>query len=284
MSLACNFFSCWNSLHTRFVVAACLNIGYIMSPVLSVRKSVTDSSASDHSLSFLQNSAIFTGVSQIATSAQMFVLGPRLILSIRGYHTELVVNSDAGTDMTTIAFQAGIQVSSAMAMCSPASLQITHREGTRELSSFVNDTDLVFGNDAERWRWIFYLYNFWYKSNATGGHYYCAERTIQRPCDRQGPYSSTCCESCWGRGGVSYTWRFSGRTPTRLSMLWSLSSATSCRTSCITPQLEAVFCQHPRMEAGIPLHVFSLKVWCMPRQIVGGHREVGPSVPYISCP
>ena len=37
----------------------------------------------------------------------MFVLGPRLILSIREYHTDLVANSEsnAGISMTVITFQ-----------------------------------------------------------------------------------------------------------------------------------------------------------------------------------
>jgi hypothetical protein len=38
---------------------------------------------------------------------QMFVLGPRLILSIREYHAKLVARSDEGTAMTSINFQAG---------------------------------------------------------------------------------------------------------------------------------------------------------------------------------
>jgi len=41
----------------------------------------------------------------------MFVLGPRLVLSIRDYHTRPVVNSDAGTEMSTIAFQERMNVS-----------------------------------------------------------------------------------------------------------------------------------------------------------------------------
>ena len=40
----------------------------------------------------------------------MFVLGPRLILSIRDYQAKLVANSDEGTAMTTIAFQEGVQL------------------------------------------------------------------------------------------------------------------------------------------------------------------------------
>ncbi|KAG2362050.1 hypothetical protein BDR07DRAFT_1609717 [Suillus spraguei] len=49
-------------------------------------------------------SGIYYGIFQIAQFVQMFVLGPRLILSIREYHAELVANSDAGTAITTIGF------------------------------------------------------------------------------------------------------------------------------------------------------------------------------------
>jgi hypothetical protein len=37
----------------------------------------------------------------------MFVLGPRLILSVREFHAKLVARSDEGTRMTTLYFQAG---------------------------------------------------------------------------------------------------------------------------------------------------------------------------------
>jgi hypothetical protein len=37
----------------------------------------------------------------------MFVLGPRLILSLREYHAKLVARSDEGTGMTSIYFQTG---------------------------------------------------------------------------------------------------------------------------------------------------------------------------------
>jgi hypothetical protein len=40
---------------------------------------------------------------------QMFVLGPRLILSVRGYHAK--PNSDARSGMASIAFQEHIQIS-----------------------------------------------------------------------------------------------------------------------------------------------------------------------------
>jgi hypothetical protein len=63
------------------------------------------------SSSFLQYwssaESFVTGVLEIAQVLQMFVLGPRLILSIREYHAGLVTRSDGGTCMTSIYFQAG---------------------------------------------------------------------------------------------------------------------------------------------------------------------------------
>jgi len=46
-------------------------------------------------------------VLQIVSFVQMFVLGPRLILSIREYHARLVTNSESATGMplSIIAFQ-----------------------------------------------------------------------------------------------------------------------------------------------------------------------------------
>ncbi|KAG2079290.1 hypothetical protein BDR04DRAFT_1146988 [Suillus decipiens] len=44
-------------------------------------------------------------VSLHCSDVQMFVLGPRLILGVREYHAKLVTDSDAATDMTSIAFQ-----------------------------------------------------------------------------------------------------------------------------------------------------------------------------------
>ncbi|KAG2340614.1 hypothetical protein BDR05DRAFT_534884 [Suillus weaverae] len=48
---------------------------------------------------------IYYGVVEIVTAVQLFVLGPRLILSVRAHHARLLADSDKGTDMTTIAFQ-----------------------------------------------------------------------------------------------------------------------------------------------------------------------------------
>jgi hypothetical protein len=62
--------------------------------------------------SFLQFASTLGGllyncIAQIAQALQMFVLGPRLILSLREYHAKLVARSDEGTGMTSIYFQAG---------------------------------------------------------------------------------------------------------------------------------------------------------------------------------
>ncbi|KAG2359375.1 hypothetical protein BDR07DRAFT_1415271 [Suillus spraguei] len=48
---------------------------------------------------------------QILSGVQMFVLGPRLILSVREYHAKLVVNSDADTSMNSIVFQERVHIS-----------------------------------------------------------------------------------------------------------------------------------------------------------------------------
>jgi hypothetical protein len=48
----------------------------------------------------------YSGLYEIATIIELCVLGPRLILSIRVYHAQLLADSDSeGTAMTTMAFQ-----------------------------------------------------------------------------------------------------------------------------------------------------------------------------------
>jgi hypothetical protein len=42
---------------------------------------------------------------------QLFVLGPRLILSVQEYHAKLVANYGTATDMTSLAFQERVHVS-----------------------------------------------------------------------------------------------------------------------------------------------------------------------------
>lgn len=72
-----------------FVAVTCFNLG-TLSPTFKGTTSV--------------GSGVYYGVFQIAQFVQMFVLGPRLVLSIREYHAKLVADSDEGTRMTTIAF------------------------------------------------------------------------------------------------------------------------------------------------------------------------------------
>jgi hypothetical protein len=55
---------------------------------------------------------IYDGVLRIVSLIQMFVLGPRLILSAREYLTKVTADSDEGTCMTTIVFMGHIPASS----------------------------------------------------------------------------------------------------------------------------------------------------------------------------
>ncbi|KAG2341235.1 hypothetical protein BDR05DRAFT_965648 [Suillus weaverae] len=54
---------------------------------------------------------LILGALQVFLSVQMFVLGPRLILSVREYHAKLVAGSDAEISMTSIVFQERVHVS-----------------------------------------------------------------------------------------------------------------------------------------------------------------------------
>ncbi|KAG1798894.1 uncharacterized protein HD556DRAFT_1305755 [Suillus plorans] len=76
-----------------FATMACFTLG-LLSPSIT-------------SNSWLMESPIFVGVWSIAQMLQMFVLGPRLILSIREYHAKLVARADEEIGMTLITFQAG---------------------------------------------------------------------------------------------------------------------------------------------------------------------------------
>ncbi|KAG2115774.1 uncharacterized protein F5147DRAFT_833936 [Suillus discolor] len=73
-----------------FATVSYFRLGYL-SPKLSDSNSARDQ--------------IYYGIAVVVLPVQLFVLGPRLILSIREYHTELADDSDAGTGITTIAFQ-----------------------------------------------------------------------------------------------------------------------------------------------------------------------------------
>ncbi|KAG2341279.1 hypothetical protein BDR05DRAFT_965788 [Suillus weaverae] len=78
-----------------FVCVSCLQFGYL-SPGLSSSNSM--------------GALILGGALQIFLNVQMFVLGPRLILSVREYHAKLVAGSNAETSMNSIVCQERVHV------------------------------------------------------------------------------------------------------------------------------------------------------------------------------
>ncbi|KIK42373.1 hypothetical protein CY34DRAFT_12429 [Suillus luteus UH-Slu-Lm8-n1] len=78
-----------------FAAVSCLQLTYL-SPVLSNSNYV--------------GPLILYGAVNIVLDVQMFVLGPRLILSIREYHAKLVADSDAETSMNSIVFQEHVRI------------------------------------------------------------------------------------------------------------------------------------------------------------------------------
>ncbi|KAG2037631.1 hypothetical protein BDR03DRAFT_956438 [Suillus americanus] len=81
-----------------FVAVSCFQLIINFSPIFS-----TD----QYSLEI----QTYNGLLQIVEVVQMFLLGPRLILSVREYHAKLVADSDAATGMTSIAFQERVHIS-----------------------------------------------------------------------------------------------------------------------------------------------------------------------------
>ncbi|KAG1774469.1 hypothetical protein EV702DRAFT_1047637 [Suillus placidus] len=79
-----------SSARASFAGVSCLQLGFL-SPELWNSNSM--------------GNLILYGALGIFLSVQMFVLGPRLILSVREYHAKLVAGSDAETSMTSIVFQ-----------------------------------------------------------------------------------------------------------------------------------------------------------------------------------
>ncbi|KAG1774491.1 hypothetical protein EV702DRAFT_527316 [Suillus placidus] len=84
-----------------FVCVSCLQLGSL-SPELWSSNSM--------------GAMILSSALQIFSNVQMFVLGPRLILSVREYHAKLVAESDAETSMTSIVFQERVHVSTSSTM------------------------------------------------------------------------------------------------------------------------------------------------------------------------
>ncbi|KAG2348173.1 hypothetical protein BDR05DRAFT_610945 [Suillus weaverae] len=62
------------------------------------------------SSSISMGALILYGACEILVVVQLFVLGPRLILSVREYHAKLMANSDAETSMKSIVFQERVHV------------------------------------------------------------------------------------------------------------------------------------------------------------------------------
>jgi len=60
--------------------------------------------------SYSMGARILGGVREIVFRVQLFVLGPRLILSVREYHAKLVAQSDAETSINSIVFQERVHI------------------------------------------------------------------------------------------------------------------------------------------------------------------------------
>ncbi|KAG2338076.1 hypothetical protein BDR05DRAFT_969518, partial [Suillus weaverae] len=80
-----------------FLAVSCFEIGFF-SPTLSA------------GILYSLDSQIYSGFAQIFQFVQLFVLGPRLILSVREYHAKLVADSDTASAMPSIAFQERVHV------------------------------------------------------------------------------------------------------------------------------------------------------------------------------
>ncbi|KIK42800.1 hypothetical protein CY34DRAFT_752452 [Suillus luteus UH-Slu-Lm8-n1] len=80
-----------------FAAVSCLQLSYLSPVILSDNDSI--------------GIIILNGANNVLMVVQMFVLGPRLILSVREYNAKLVANSDAETSMNSIVFQERVHVS-----------------------------------------------------------------------------------------------------------------------------------------------------------------------------
>ncbi|KAG2141201.1 uncharacterized protein EDB93DRAFT_643424 [Suillus bovinus] len=79
-----------------FVAVSCWNFGYL-SPALTADP-------------FTLEGQIYPGLTQIFLLVQLFVLGPRLILSVRKYHAKSVYDSDATIGITSVYLQERVHV------------------------------------------------------------------------------------------------------------------------------------------------------------------------------
>ncbi|KAG1756433.1 uncharacterized protein EDB91DRAFT_15328 [Suillus paluster] len=96
-----NFFTVLMKTHVvyfaSFLAVSCSSLVYLSPAILGDFSSL--------------EAQIYSGVLEFCTVVQMFVLGPRLILSVREYHAKLVADWDAAITMTSIAFQERTHVS-----------------------------------------------------------------------------------------------------------------------------------------------------------------------------
>ncbi|KAG2356185.1 hypothetical protein BDR07DRAFT_472401 [Suillus spraguei] len=83
--------------HASFLAVSCFYVGAFLSPTISA-------------VPISLGGQIYTGVFHIFLLVQFFVLGPRLILSVRENHAHGVANFDAATGITSIMFQERVHV------------------------------------------------------------------------------------------------------------------------------------------------------------------------------
>ncbi|KAG1798643.1 uncharacterized protein HD556DRAFT_196940 [Suillus plorans] len=84
-----------------FVCVSCLQIAFFFPELQNSHSTITE---------------ILEGALQILLVVQMFVLGPRLILSVRQCHAKLVAGSDLETRMNLIVFQDRVHVSTSITL------------------------------------------------------------------------------------------------------------------------------------------------------------------------
>ena len=92
------YFARWGYKSNAILFPLKLHSSFFFVSFLAIINDYTPNSVADE---------VYGGVLQIMQVVQMFVLGPRLILGVREYHTRLVAHSDA---MASIVFQEEIQI------------------------------------------------------------------------------------------------------------------------------------------------------------------------------
>ncbi|KAG1905218.1 uncharacterized protein F5891DRAFT_1183159 [Suillus fuscotomentosus] len=127
-----------------FLAVACLELGRNSSQISDLTTMETQ---------------IYEGFLQFFLNVQMFVLGPRLILSVREYNAKLVNDSDTSTHMTSVAFQE----LRAYLVVGGATIQIELCFAVSTFAAVVYDYVLTLGKEIEliwkqRWSLMTILY------------------------------------------------------------------------------------------------------------------------------